>query len=199
MSALLKLAVAATRSWSTAYTSGLSESLRTIRLAEIESDLWEHQDWARGEGEATVDTGFEILSRLVLGIPADITWRHATKVSGLAPASKTGAKQMLNRLFAAIATVLTIAVGIFAAGATGLRDDGGGFAFLPLAAGMLLVAGVVAGTWSRRIGTALVAAGSLALVALMPWMAGATVPLGAVMVLGSLSRGHGSRDQAQTT
>jgi hypothetical protein len=199
MSALLKIAVSATRSWTTFYTAGLNENQRGIRLAEIESDLWEHQSWARAEDEPAVDTGFEILSRLLLGIPADLAWRHDATVSGLAPTSKTGARSMMNRLFAAIATVLTIVVGVVIAGITGLRGDGGEFALLPVAVGLVLIVGVVAGTWSRRIGTTLVAAGSIGLVSLMPWMAGATVPLGVVMVLGSMARGAGSMERKEPT
>ncbi|MFN2488188.1 MAG: hypothetical protein ABR529_00285 [Actinomycetota bacterium] len=48
---MLRVASAACRSWTWLYTMGLPTNARDRRRAEIESDLWEQQDAARGESE----------------------------------------------------------------------------------------------------------------------------------------------------
>jgi hypothetical protein len=63
------------RRWVAFYTRGLSSGVRTARRDEIESDLWgqrqEGVELARPDGAIAG----EILVRLVLGIPADVSWR----------------------------------------------------------------------------------------------------------------------------
>jgi hypothetical protein len=63
------------RRWVALYTHGLSRSVRSARRDEIDSDLWsQHQEGvelARSDGAIAS----EILTRLVLGIPADLSWR----------------------------------------------------------------------------------------------------------------------------
>jgi hypothetical protein len=66
---LLRLAVAAVRAWTRAYTLGLPPSIRERRRAEVESDLWEcHAD-------AAAVLPLQILGRLLLGIVDDVWWR----------------------------------------------------------------------------------------------------------------------------
>jgi hypothetical protein len=68
--------------WTHAYTSGLDKEDRDQRRAEIESDLWEHFEAARGDGENLASTGVQVLLRMVAGVPADVRWRvHAGAVS----------------------------------------------------------------------------------------------------------------------
>ncbi len=59
-------------SWTALYTRGLSPEARAGRLAELESDLWEHR-LACGNGLATQ---VAVLSRCARGIPADLAWRR---------------------------------------------------------------------------------------------------------------------------
>ena len=66
---LTRLAVAAVRGWTRAYTLGLPPSIRERRRAEVESDLWEcHAD-------AAAVLPLQILGRLLLGIVDDLWWR----------------------------------------------------------------------------------------------------------------------------
>lgn len=69
----LRIAVAFVRTWTRVYTIGLPAPLRERRIAEIESDLWEHcHDSADPAGDSLA-----IFGRLVCGIPDDLGWRVA--------------------------------------------------------------------------------------------------------------------------
>jgi len=65
------------RQWVRLYTLGLPAADRDARLAEIESDIWEEVDFARGQGKSSPFIGFHICSRLLFGIPMDLSWRMA--------------------------------------------------------------------------------------------------------------------------
>ena len=69
------MALALSRGWVRCYTAGVSRQSREERRAEIESDVYEHQADAALAGR----TGFavELLFRIVLGMPADLSWRLA--------------------------------------------------------------------------------------------------------------------------
>jgi hypothetical protein len=54
---------------------GLDTAARHNRRAEIDSDLWEHRDYAAAEGEGTAAMSLSILGRWAAGIPADLSWR----------------------------------------------------------------------------------------------------------------------------
>lgn len=196
MSVMLHVATASCRSWTSVYTLGLPRAVRERRSAEIESDLWEQQTAAGAERESPVDTGFEILARVLLGIPADVTWRVAAgRANAPSNAKDQGARTMFTKLLASLATVFTVFAGawfIFVAIGRS-ADSAEGFAVPLLGAGLALLAGGVAAFWSVRIGTALVAAGALTIVFLFPWMAGMTLPLALVVILGTLARGRGSQ------
>jgi hypothetical protein len=61
--------------WVRLYTRGLPADARAGRLAEIESDLWEHRRDA-GEG---IRTEAAIVSRCLRGAAADLGWRRAQR------------------------------------------------------------------------------------------------------------------------
>ncbi len=71
MTLWLRLATRAVRGWTRLYTWRLEHPVREARRAEIESDLWEHLN--AEEDSRTLP--FEIVSRLLLGIPDDVRWR----------------------------------------------------------------------------------------------------------------------------
>jgi hypothetical protein len=63
------------RRWVELYTRGLSVDVRDARREEIEADLWEQLGEAKVSGRPDRSTGAEILMRLALGLPADLSWR----------------------------------------------------------------------------------------------------------------------------
>ena len=69
------------RRWVALYTRGLAPAERDARRDEIESDLWAHADEAAAMGRTPSALDAEMLVRLVLGMPADISWRRAHRHS----------------------------------------------------------------------------------------------------------------------
>lgn len=65
------------RRWVNLYTRGMATELRDARRAEIESDLWAQSEEADMLGRAPRSVGIEMVTRLALGIPADILWRRS--------------------------------------------------------------------------------------------------------------------------
>lgn len=65
------------RWWVGLYTLGLSVDARIGRREEVEADLWDQCAEATMIGRADRSAGAEILTRLVLGVPADVSWRLA--------------------------------------------------------------------------------------------------------------------------
>lgn len=65
------------RRWVDVYTRGMATELRDARRAEIESDLWAQSEEADMLGRAPLSVGIEMVTRLALGIPADILWRQS--------------------------------------------------------------------------------------------------------------------------
>jgi len=71
----IELASAFTRSWVRLYTRRLDAGIRASRLAEIESDLWEHRRETEEAGADPSDAGLQVLARCLAGMPADLAWR----------------------------------------------------------------------------------------------------------------------------
>jgi hypothetical protein len=71
--ALFGFAAAVLRAWTRVYTWRLDPLLRERRCAEIESDLWECQQ--DPVGNRGVGPAFQLLARMVIGVPDDLGWR----------------------------------------------------------------------------------------------------------------------------
>jgi hypothetical protein len=63
------------RRWVALYTLGLPSELKQDRRDEIDDDLWCQAQDAAASGRADRSLGSEILTRLVFGVPADVSWR----------------------------------------------------------------------------------------------------------------------------
>ena len=81
-------AAAVVRGWVELYTRGLAPELRDARRAEIESDLWAQAEEADYAGRGSNAVGVEMLTRLTLGIPADIGWRRSHRRGNVAATRK---------------------------------------------------------------------------------------------------------------
>jgi hypothetical protein len=64
--------------WTHLYTIGLPAAVRDARRDEIASDLWEHWQDADAACASPVTVAAVTIARLVLGMPADLSWRVAT-------------------------------------------------------------------------------------------------------------------------
>ena len=67
------------RRWVSLYTRGVPATERQRRRDEIESDLFEHAHEARHAGVGAARFSAEILARVLVGVPADLSWRRATR------------------------------------------------------------------------------------------------------------------------
>jgi hypothetical protein len=203
MSGLLPLATDLTRWWVSAYSRGLPEDERAARRAEIDSDLWEHTQFGAEAGQRPADTGFEVLTRLLLGIPADLAWRRALVHSASqqrpwtsqARRITTRGLKMARRLVTALAIIVTATSGLFLVynGLGMLTDEGREawmlrFGLWEASAGALLLLGLLATARWPRVGTILIAVGALVAVATHYWMAFIGVPLAVVIIAAAVIR-----------
>lgn len=85
----MTVAAQLTRTWVAMYTAGLPEELACTRRDEIESDLWEQ------EAVGGLSNG-EALARLVLGMPADVTWRLEQRSSQTENIRKKGKRGIVS-------------------------------------------------------------------------------------------------------
>jgi hypothetical protein len=106
------------RWWVGLYTRGLSNDVRDGRREEIEADLWDQLEEATTNGSDDRVTGAEILTRLVLGIPADLTWRMAPwtgqRVRPAAERSATRGTRVLGLLAIVGGLAVTLGAAVFA-------------------------------------------------------------------------------------
>ena len=84
----IELASTVTRSWVRLYTRRLDEDVRASRIAEIESDLWEHRRETEEAGADPSDAALQVLARCLAGMPADVAWRSGA--ARLASSSRKG-------------------------------------------------------------------------------------------------------------
>ena len=103
-----------TRVWVGAYTRGIPTELGERRRAEIDSDLWEQSRHDLSHGRPSAQTSLEITVRLLLGIPADLSWRleHARPKRSAARLYE-GTRTMLQT---ASKHAMPVLIALFAAG-----------------------------------------------------------------------------------
>jgi hypothetical protein len=159
------------RRWTGCYTRRVDAELAARRRAEIRSDLHDHA----AERGASHGQQWEVLGRVLWGIPADLSWRRAARVSR-PRARTTGASMKLRRVTLAVLVALVAFLVWAAIGA--LHADGGGIRYTALFA--LAVAAVGAGIALRDrapgIAAFLMLAGAAAPMAIFYWMAPVFVP-----------------------
>jgi hypothetical protein len=191
---MLAFAIAITRAWTATYTRGLPAVARDARVAEIHSDLWEHQRAAGFEREPVADTGVAILTRVVLGVPADLLWRIEAGSSTRTDRSTSVNDTLIMRagLFAlSLPLLFLILNGVGVMLGSGEFDSGldqviWGLAFLvcPLVS--------LVGLWlcasQPKLGLGLTIGGTLASALVMFWMAFITVPVGIVVIIFAIKR-----------
>jgi hypothetical protein len=72
---MTRLAKGVVRAWVRMYVVGLRASERAEKLAEIDSDLWEHVCDGDAAGRGAYGTSLQVVARCVRGAPADVVWR----------------------------------------------------------------------------------------------------------------------------
>lgn len=149
------IALSLVRGWFHLYTLGLPAEIQHRRRAELESDLWEQQADADRDNDRPELMGMDILSRMMLGIADDLSWRI----------SQPSRVEVHNFGFGVIAT--SVALFIFALGLGTLlgRDDAYGVmrirGILPITLALAIVGSLGLRTRKPALG------GTLALVLLL--------------------------------
>ena len=71
------------RQWARIYTMGLPTEIKTARLDEIDSDLWEQTQDASLVSRQSNSVTKQMLGRMLFGMPDDLSWRiECSKESG---------------------------------------------------------------------------------------------------------------------
>ena len=99
-----------TRAWTRTYSRGLPAGTAQDRRGEIESDLFDELAAARAAGlrEATVSR--TILTRMLLGVPADLSWRHQHRRAARSAGGRRVAVNRTPRTSRALASILSVPV-----------------------------------------------------------------------------------------
>ena len=188
MSAVLDVAVGMTRSWVAVYTSGLAPELRDARRAEIDSDLWEHQRTARLQDQPPGETALQLLTRLLLGILSDVTWRLETGHSVSGERSIRMNEALYMRGLVAVGVALALLVVIVGVGSifNAFEDgDNSGWVWggsLSALSGVAVMVGLLISRPNPLLGIGLVAAGAITIAVLWHWLLVITIPIGIALV-----------------
>jgi hypothetical protein len=185
--------------WAGLYTRGLPAASRDERLAELESDLWEHRA-ACGEGLGPQVT---ILSRCLRGMPADLAWRRACRRGRL---SAAGAARGLGWAVFGLAAALLLAVtGAAAAPLVGLNEhpdwDPESAAHYARGCAVLfaLLAGGLAVVWLMpRLGAGLASLGALGTAGFLLFGVVAFGPAALVVTAGAVVLGRRRREVSRS-
>ena len=193
MSALHSIAVGLTRRWAATYTRGLPDEVKAERRSEIDCDLWEQQRYASLEGESGAATGTYILTRCILGMASDISWRaeagSAARQEGKVQVTET----LVSRLVFGVALVVVIlpilmgATTVVDAGVSGASADEDAadnliFGAVSMLAGGVMVTGLLLSRSSPRVGVPVLAVGVIGIFAFWYWMFIITVPVGIALI-----------------
>ena len=188
MNAALDVVVGMTRSWVAVYTSGLAPELRDARRAEIDSDLWEHQRTAELLDQPPGETALQLLTRLLLGILSDVTWRLETGHSVSGERSIRMNEALYMRGLVAVGVALALLVVIVGVGSifNAFEDgDNSGWVWggsLSALSGVAVMVGLLISRPNPLLGIGLVAAGAITIAVLWHWLLVITIPIGIALV-----------------
>lgn len=167
------------RSWAATYTRSLPPDVAGRRREEIRSDLFEH---AASHG-ATHGQQFHVLGRVLWGIPADLSWRRAVRVSHERRPALGGTMKLQKTTFGAVAFAALVevwlALGVWVGAGGGNDADAGGARYgVPLLLGAAVLAyGLSCRQAAPRRSTVLIVAGAAVPIVVLHWMAVIFVPL----------------------
>jgi MYXO-CTERM domain-containing protein len=185
--------------WVATYTRRLPATVAERRQAEVASDVWEQRAYGRG---AAAPVALSILRRMVAGMAADLGWRRgqlAAARAGRQPEPR--ARPVLTALarnwwlvVAALVGMAEVVAGVRMAlagdnpvigtGATATTGTSTGSGVVTAGAGLLMLLGIA---WRRRspiTGNALIGAGAIPMVTVLPWI----VTIGTLLVIFQLTQ-----------
>jgi len=130
----LDRAVGAVSRWVALYTAGLPASVAHRRREELDADLADHIDHARARGVPDARIARQLLSRMLRGAAADVSWRsHERRTHATREGSVTSTNRSVLRVGIFVLTMLAIPFT-----ATIASDEAGWGVFDFVLAGVLL-------------------------------------------------------------
>lgn len=165
------LAQSMCRFWVRLYTRRLPSHAAVRRRQEIESDLYEHFAEAADAGITGRRLGAEILARVLVGVPADLSWRRATRQPhprlALGGTSMPHPKSTSHRLLYGLSGLIVIYSGLLASNgitSSSWEDDATTkllFSGVPALSAIVLVAGLAVQSKNPHRGLPLIIAGAI--------------------------------------
>jgi hypothetical protein len=172
------------RGWVRLYTVGLDAEHRHDRIGEIDSDLWEHRNQSKLEGEGSGVTSLSIVGRWAAGIPADLSWRTSHRGRRGQTIKESMMRDALGRYWQALAAVTAIATGYLGVRqfftdevSAGISSGKVAGLVLLVGAGLLVLAGLAIHRTNPRRGALLVVVGVLPVAAVGGFGVGLVVGL----------------------
>lgn len=183
--------------WARLYTRGLPHRQRARRLAELEADLHDHLAYARSTRQQAADTSFEVLLRVLLGVPADLSWRWGI-TRGARPGSLLLGRtiNMGKRVLIGLGVAASVLFGAyFVLNGVGILLGGGegGESLLPwgvieLVSGLLLLAGPAMASRQPRVGATMIVLGTVVIAVTHVWLIAVNIPIGAALIAAAIIR-----------
>jgi hypothetical protein len=185
------LSTRVTLAWAGRYTRGLPPGVADDRRAELAADLHDHRAAAAAFGLGRAATSRTVVRRMLLGVPADLSWRRdQLRVVSGRPSEATMANRSFSRVQVGI-TVLALpflalslagAVSVIVGSVTqpGPPEVSLGWGLVALCCAGAISAGLAVQVSRRRAGLVLVAVGVLAVGAMLFWLP--PVGMGALLV-----------------
>jgi hypothetical protein len=173
------------RWWVDRYTAALPAPVAERRRSEIRSDVWEHRAWATGTGATTTRVAAAIVRRVVVGMAADLWWRHTQLAAARSRprAAAAGPSSWMRRTWWQALAVLVGVIEVATGASTPFEEPTTGglvTGALTAAGGLLALAGVAVRRHRRVLGDLMTAVGMLPVV---PWYWTYAFPITAVAVV----------------
>ena len=167
----------AARWWVGHYTQAVDDAVAGRRRDELESDLYDHRRFAG----STPAQQWDVLGRVLWGIPADLSWRRAALAS--TRRHDTGAVPVILRRTTTIVLVALAAFEVLA-GISVVTADGAGWSY---AIPQFVAAGLIAVGLAQRDSAPQRAAALFIVATLVPvvsfyWMAPIFVPVAVLII-----------------
>ena len=177
--------------WTSWYTRGLPADVTEARRAELTSDLYEHRTEARETGVSERRTSVEILTRLVEGMAADVSWRRAQRSRARSTRMTIESDRRGYPLWLTIVAALMGAFALLAGTAGGINAlveadaETEEWALLMVVTGVLILGGLWLASRAPLASVVMVVLGAIGFAFAMFWMV-FTVVAGALLAVAVL-------------
>lgn len=179
---IMAVVVRLVRGWVRLYTAGLPPAVRDGRRAEVASDLWEQECDAGAVCCRPDDTAWQMFSRWLLGISADLSWRFeqmgAHRRAGKIP-ERSGNMNTLVAQGALLALAVLLTLGFAAGGVALIAATSSTSQYYPenvilgalgTSGAVIFLIGLYITRWRPLLGGGLLVAGAIPMGLMVVWL-----------------------------